>query len=166
MQLHRLIRAGIDRKGISQAAFAREVGVSPTLVSRWLNDEEPVIPSPVNCIRIADVLELDRRIILEMAGHYEEGPTAEPTDPQWELVQRQVREIFDQFDRAQWDELTKLIEAGLSFWRRPSENISRPPPENPPTEEVIRSTTRSRLGKTGSFPEPNDDLAPLIRRTG
>jgi transcriptional regulator with XRE-family HTH domain len=70
MEIRALLRSELERRGMSQAALARAVGVGPALVSRWLNEEEPVTPSSENCARIADVLGLDQLLVLSAAGHY------------------------------------------------------------------------------------------------
>jgi transcriptional regulator with XRE-family HTH domain len=133
VEIRTLIREGIDGKGMSQAGFARAVGVAPPLVSRWLNDAEPVVPSPANCQRIADVLGLDRRVVLAAAGHYEEGPTEEmPENPRWELEQRKLKDIYADVDEEKWAALTEAVRVVRALSVSASDDLPRPSPVSSP----------------------------------
>lgn len=50
------IRAEIERLGMSQAAFARELRVEPRTVERWLSGERTM---PPGLFRLAQALPLD-----------------------------------------------------------------------------------------------------------
>jgi transcriptional regulator with XRE-family HTH domain len=163
VEIRTLIREGIDGKGMSQAGFARAVGVAPPLVSRWLNDAEPVVPSPANCQRIADVLGLDRRVVLAAAGHYEEGPTEEmPENPRWELEQRKLKDIYADVDEEKWAALTEAVRVVRSLSVPAPDDLPRPAPLSSPIPGP-KWLRRARLRRiVSSQPESNESVSAWV----
>jgi transcriptional regulator with XRE-family HTH domain len=53
--------------GWKQTAFARMLDVAPSTVNAWVNDVSP--PRRRVCARIADLLNVSRREVLERAGY-------------------------------------------------------------------------------------------------
>lgn len=62
------IKVLMDGRGWSQADLATKIGVAPSTVSNWLNNDDPVIPKPATLNKLADVLGVTRREMLEHAG--------------------------------------------------------------------------------------------------
>lgn len=61
------LRQELDKRGLSQADFARRVGTSPGLVSNWINNRR--VPDPASAERIADGLSMNPDVVLAAAGH-------------------------------------------------------------------------------------------------
>lgn len=66
----------LGTKQWTAADFARESGFSPGMVSNWLRGRR--VPSPESIDRIADVLNADVAMVMQLAGHL---PAVEPIDP-------------------------------------------------------------------------------------
>lgn len=108
MQLSDFIQARLDA-GETRSDMGRKIGVHPSYITRWLSG---TVPETKLCRQIADAYGLPTRTVLEMAGHYaaEEG-----ADPEWDVMQRQLRAIFESYDRSKWADLTNYFRAGLSL---------------------------------------------------
>jgi transcriptional regulator with XRE-family HTH domain len=70
------LRAELHRHGLNQTEFARAVGTSTSVVSRWVNAQ--AIPESESVDKIADVLNADLTTVMRLAGHL---PAADPIDP-------------------------------------------------------------------------------------
>lgn len=80
----------ITAAGESQAWLARQVGVSPSSVSRWINGED--LPSEENCRRIARAINRPEDEVRERAGY---PPVSDPAvDPTiWTKLREIEREL-------------------------------------------------------------------------
>lgn len=75
-----MLRSLLRDRGLSQAGFARTLGVTPTAVSYWISGQ--VKPSPERVIEIEDALELEPPgLLLDAIGYsrtaIDTGPTVE-----------------------------------------------------------------------------------------
>lgn len=116
MGLGELIAAEIERRGINQREAAQEMGVADSPLSKWLRPGSPR-PSPESCAKIARFLGMTTAEVQQVAGYpmedIAEGET--PTDPEWEVMQRELRAIYDSYDRSKWADLTAFFRAGVSL---------------------------------------------------
>jgi transcriptional regulator with XRE-family HTH domain len=100
MLLRELLLATMHRQGLNQTQAAEEVGVSPQVFSRWVNDNPPT-PSPEHCARIASFLGIRRDDVMQMVGYWdreelddERGRRQEPGDPIVEMCLREIRDVL------------------------------------------------------------------------
>lgn len=63
----RWLQYQLDRRGWTQAEFARVGKFRTSTISNWVRGER--IPDPASCDLIADVLGLDIDVVLAAAGH-------------------------------------------------------------------------------------------------
>lgn len=113
MELRDLLRREIERRGVSQAQAAREMGVSQPVLSRWLADAEQ-LPSTENCQRVAVFLGQPVIKVLQMAGRVAASNQSDD-DMEWDVFQRDVREVFGP-DPSLWEAvlyIAKAAKAGL-----------------------------------------------------
>lgn len=76
-QFGETLRVLLEERGISQAALARRVGVSPQAVSGWING---ATPSHDNVIRVEDELAVEPRgSLLKQAGYNVDDTGEAPT---------------------------------------------------------------------------------------
>jgi transcriptional regulator with XRE-family HTH domain len=85
LELRDLLRREIDQRHISQAAAAKEMGVSQPVLSRWLADPEQV-PSTENCIRVASFIHQPVVRVLQLAGRIPMEEDSAALDAKWERV--------------------------------------------------------------------------------
>ena len=72
------IKMLMDGKGWSQSDLAAKIGVAPSTVNNWINNEDPVIPKPAALNELADKFGVTRREMLEHAGfEIEDSPSQE-----------------------------------------------------------------------------------------
>lgn len=105
----RWLRAEIRSRGMTQAAFAKKIGVSDTSVSRWVNGDKP---KAEHIDAIADVLVLDFDFVFTMAGirPAELMMEVDPMSPEGQLLPF-IREI----DWGKDDRLEKM-KHDLQWW--------------------------------------------------
>ena len=84
------LRHQLNRRGWSQAEFARQLGVKPGVVSHWFKGRRP---SPASCDKIADVLGMQPSDVLRAAGHLFELPVEE-----WDARQREMAALAARID--------------------------------------------------------------------
>jgi transcriptional regulator with XRE-family HTH domain len=131
MELRQLLRGELQRRGWSQSEFGRMVGANAALVSRWLSATTPVVPGPSYCHRIADVLGLPRNQIMSMAGHYEEATeSGRLSDPEREIMLREMAAVFDSYDRSHWADLVQTFKAVANLARSGPHGSPDPSPQS------------------------------------
>lgn len=111
--LAEFLRTEMATKHLTQSELARRIDVSPDYVRRWINGD---IPRPEKCALIADGLGVQRNTIMGMAGYPVDDSTDEQ-DTQWELMQRELREIYASWDRSKWNDLLAAHKAVASLVR-------------------------------------------------
>jgi transcriptional regulator with XRE-family HTH domain len=85
-------RKQLDRRGWSQADFARAAGLAHATVSTWYRGVR--VPDPESCDRIADALHIDVETVLRMAGHLPPEPADDPPE---------VAELIAMLRRVHWN---------------------------------------------------------------
>ncbi len=124
MGIAQLLKSEMRSRHWNQAALARHLGVKQQLVSRWLDDENGVRPSLESCQVIADRLGYPLPSVFALAWNIpagstisKEGVQSAPEDPEWELMQRELREIYQSWDRSQWQDLLAVHKTVASAMR-------------------------------------------------
>lgn len=153
--------------GITRAELARRFGVHPSYLNRWLSGE---LPSSRLCRQIAENYGMPATTILQMAGHVEES---EATDPEWEVMQRELRSIYERWDRARWQDLTATIR-GVASLVRPSaqsslQSASQSSDDTPTFVGPATPGQDTKLGVTWPTRTPSlltDELSVLQVRSG
>lgn len=142
-----------DQMRWTQERLALEIGIAPSMMTRWLKPHSKVVPTTKHCRNIARILEMPLPVILEMAGH----PTAsddylnvdyERADPEWDHLQYGLRQTFGAVPRDRWwpilSAVTSLIDAILA-----RENEDRSDYTDftaaPPSKTQARNPTGPRL---------------------
>ena len=70
MDFRTLVLAWLDRRGWYRAQLADAAGVSQSLVSKWLSDEEPrATPAPKNLAKLAPVLGMTYEDLMRVCGY-------------------------------------------------------------------------------------------------
>ena len=141
MSVAALLEGEMRRRGWNQAELARRLGARQQSVSRWMDEQNPTRPSVEACYQIAERLEVDPQTVLQLAGLAppERAISAE-ADLQWELTQRELRAIYESYERSKWADLTRTFEgvANLAHATPPA-----PAPEpGPTTEQEARRRSR------------------------
>jgi transcriptional regulator with XRE-family HTH domain len=90
------LHAQLQRREWRAADLARRTGLNSGTISRWANAID--VPSPENCIRLADAFLLDPDDVLAVAGHRIADRPLPPDDPIAELI-RMLRLIRPNQDR-------------------------------------------------------------------
>ena len=83
------LRRQIDRREWSQADFARRLGLSNSVVSRWFTGTR--VPSSAYCDLIADALGVDVDLVLTLAGHRPAPLDYDPDDWASDIIGRAKR---------------------------------------------------------------------------
>lgn len=109
LQVRDLLRREIARRGISQTQAAKEIGVSQPMLSRWLADADQA-PSAENCELVAAFVNRPVLEILQLAGRVSRSGDRDTieTDLEWDMVQRELREVFGA-DRGRWGGLLTMV---------------------------------------------------------
>lgn len=99
----------LERREWNQRDFSGRSGFSSSTISRWITGAS--IPDATNCDQIADVLGVDRDLVLAIAGHRPPDTPIDPDDPRERVIALIRRARIDQF-RAD------TLEALLREWMR------------------------------------------------
>lgn len=127
MNIREFLQRRIDA-GESKSDIGRRLGVHQSYITRWLTG---MVPDPKACRLIAEGYGLPVNAVLEMAGHVE--PTTQgddPVDPEWEVMQRELREVFESFERSRWSDLRDFVKAGASLLRPELHSSPDPSPQS------------------------------------
>lgn len=101
MEFHEWLRGELERRRMTQAAFARAINIEQGSVSRWLKADDPTIPTPKMCRRIADELGLDAHVVLQFAGHLGEMSSDDgPPDPRSAFVEQEIESLARHLEEA------------------------------------------------------------------
>ena len=84
--MHEEFRAFLDAwlrgTGWTAADLARETGIQPPVISRWLRSDAPARPTTDNLRLLAPILGVSEETLLRMAGHLSsKDPVADPDMP-------------------------------------------------------------------------------------
>jgi transcriptional regulator with XRE-family HTH domain len=66
----------INRNAMKQADASRRLGVSQSMISRWVKGE--AVPSPANCTRLAHLFGEPESVVMALAGYATRGEQARP----------------------------------------------------------------------------------------
>ncbi len=126
------IKVLMDGRGWSQSDLAARVGIAASTVNNWLNNDEPVIPKPTTLNKLADVLGVTRRAMLEHAGfEIEDSPTSEARSGRIaDLIEKmpRVKEINEELfalSPEDQDIALSALEAHLRERRRRAQSIEK-----------------------------------------
>lgn len=122
----------MDQKNWTQAELAEACGVAGSTVSNWFNNEDPVIPKPATLNRLADVLGVSRRSMLEHAGfEIEDSPSPEARSKRIaDLIEgmprvKEVNEQLFQLNPEEQDIALSVLEAHLRERRRRAQSTQK-----------------------------------------
>lgn len=125
-QLGALLRTARKRAKLSLQAVAAQVEISPSYLSRIERGVRRP-PAPEVLRRLASILQIDRQLVLELAGYQEVTELGEVPRPygmhpeEWRLAQAT-------FTPEDWEDLEALIRVKLARYlkrRPPSEPLPR-----------------------------------------
>jgi transcriptional regulator with XRE-family HTH domain len=80
----------LERKGMTQAEFAQQSGISDGSIGCWLYT---LRPNPASCYRIAGALGLPAWMALEAAGHPCDGLLGVPSDDVRRDIMRRLERL-------------------------------------------------------------------------
>lgn len=81
---HDWFKFELKRREMNQADFARRSGIAPSTVSSWATGDR--VPDPESCDLIADVLLVDRDMVLALAGHRTLDEPLKANDPRRDII--------------------------------------------------------------------------------
>lgn len=107
-----LLYAKLDREEWTQVHLADEIGVTGSVLNRWLRDD--VMPSSPYCVEIARVLDRPVKDVMQLAGHWyaddkDETEDHTPNELEWKRFQYELREFFRPLPCEQWRPLLTLL---------------------------------------------------------
>jgi transcriptional regulator with XRE-family HTH domain len=161
MGLGALLAAELERRGITQVQAAEEMGVGEPSLSRWLNPNSPR-PSIESCAKLAGFLRLSLVDVQRLAG-YPVDPTSSkrkpPSDPEWDVMQRELHEIYQSWDRSKWHDLLMAHRAVASL-AKPDAQITTETIGDNPKVDIIHSESDMPTHDSRSLPTQTLVLAP------
>lgn len=105
----RWLKRQLDRREWTQAELARRLGTGSGVVSHWVRGQR--VPDPSSVDKLADILGVDRDLVLALAGHRPADTELDPDDPAAAICAL-VRQI-------EWnDERAETITATLERFRK------------------------------------------------
>lgn len=156
VSLAEFLRTEMETKHLSQSELARRIDVTPDYVRRWINGD---IPRPEKCAQVADNLGVPRSTVLRMAGYpVDEQPDA---DPEWEVMQRELRAIYESWDRSRWRDLLDAHRAVANLARSGAQSsMEEAAHYSDGTSNKVDTTTQGTTQSSGfSGPAPSLLLA-------
>jgi transcriptional regulator with XRE-family HTH domain len=87
----RWLTAQLRRREWNESDLARRMERTPSVVNRWARGERT--PNPASCDLLADVLGIDRDLVLAVAGHRPEAEPIAEGDPR-----RRLHALIDAID--------------------------------------------------------------------
>lgn len=107
----------LDRRDWKQADLVERGRFSRTAVSNWINGHR--LPDPKSCDLIADVLNVDRDLVLALAGHRSPEVELAPDDPATTIISM-VRRV-DWSDPLWVNQITNMLELFIEHGKRAKE---------------------------------------------
>lgn len=122
------------RQNMSQTSLARRLGVHQQTVSRW--EAAGVVPPPSRVIALEDVFELDRGVLLRLAGYVTDTTSADP--------QITLPRLLSTLNGLDDEELVVLIDSAWQIHRERVRRLSAA--QNPdPTREASSNAQTSTV---------------------
>ena len=123
-QFARWLGSLLEERDWKIARFARELGVSRSSASRWVNGHG--VPSPELCQAIAALFEVQVVQVLRMAGHINATPTPPPLTP-GQAVRRdwllRFRDLVVELPNGREDDVAPIIQVLLDVLEQRIRNL-------------------------------------------
>lgn len=131
--LAEFLKKEMAEKHLSQSDLARQIGVYPDYVRRWISGD---VPKPDKCAQIAEALGMPVSAIMQMAGY--PGDTGVLSDdPEKEQALRLFERILDETARRHWYKLARLARASAEVLNDEPQGDSD---DNPKVEIIHRAS--------------------------
>lgn len=133
----------MEERGWNALRLSREIGVVPSLVSRWMSDYQQ--PSPESLRAIAEAMQLSETEVLVAAGHLS-AAEAPPDDPRRMELLRKMTAIALSHERY----LTLNTLLNMMLEESPGPAV----PETLPARQPSRGSHRNGSASTGEASDP------------
>lgn len=155
--LSEFLKEEMRARHLSQSELARRIGVYPDYIRRWMDGD---IPQPKKCEQIAVGLGMPISTVMQMAGYpVDEGQDA---DPQWEATQRELKLIFDMFERDRWANLTNVVRAVAPLVGPSLKDVDAPSFKNQPDAVVSEESSAEDAPQAANFSQVKDRTLALV----